>query len=77
MTADREQELMANGYPAYTTQVGWMGYSDDFIRQQCRAYLAKGFTAFKLKVGRDLQSDLQRCRLVREEIGSENKLVCL
>lgn len=75
MHSERTEQLLANGYPAYTTQVGWMGYTDDFIRQQCRDYLAKGFTAFKLKVGRDLSSDLQRCRIVREEIGYGTKLV--
>lgn len=52
-----------------------MGYTDDKIRQLCREYLAAGFTAFKLKVGRDLESDKKRCRLVREEIGWQNKLV--
>lgn len=71
----RIQDLMENGYPCYTTQVGWMGYSDERIRMLCREYLANGFTAFKLKVGRDLKSDKQRCQLVREEIGWDNKLV--
>jgi len=73
--AERVQELMQNGYPCYTTQVGWMGYTDETIRQLCRAYLSKGFTAFKLKVGRDLESDKKRCRLIREEIGWQNKLM--
>lgn len=52
-----------------------MGYTDDKIRQLCREYLADGFTAFKLKVGKDVESDKKRCRLVREEIGWQNKLV--
>lgn len=52
-----------------------MGYSDDRIRKLCKEYLAQGFDAFKLKVGRDLKSDQQRCKLVREEIGWDNKLV--
>lgn len=52
-----------------------MGYSDERIRQLCREYLAQGFDAFKLKVGRDVESDRKRCALVREEIGWNNKLV--
>ncbi|EDS39855.1 mandelate racemase [Culex quinquefasciatus] len=71
----RIDELVANGYPAYTTQVGWIGYSDDQIRSLCRKYLEAGFTAFKIKVGQDLENDRKRCRLVREEIGWENKLM--
>lgn len=54
-----------------------MGYSDERIRQLCQEYLAQGFDAFKLKVGRDLESDKKRCALVREEIGWDNKLVSL
>lgn len=73
----RIDELVANGYPAYTTQVGWIGYSDDQIRSLCRKYLEAGFTAFKIKVGQDLENDRKRCRLVREEIGWENKLVSM
>ncbi len=30
--AERERELLRDGYPAYTTSVGWMGYSDDKVR---------------------------------------------
>jgi len=33
--ADREADLLRNGYPAYTTSVGWMGYTDDAIRALC------------------------------------------
>lgn len=73
--ADRIAQMEARGYPAYTTSVGWLGYPDDKIRRLCREALAEGWTAFKLKVGRDLQDDLRRCRIVREEIGWENKLM--
>ncbi|XP_055533364.1 mitochondrial enolase superfamily member 1-like [Wyeomyia smithii] len=71
----RINELVAKGYPAYTTQVGWLGYNDDQIRTLCRKYLSKGFTAFKIKVGQNVENDINRCRLVREEIGWENKLM--
>lgn len=52
-----------------------MSYSDERVRQLCKEYLAQGFDAFKVKVGRDLSSDRARCALIREEIGWNNKLV--
>jgi L-fuconate dehydratase len=68
---DREAELARDGYPAYTTSVGWLGYSDDKIRRLCREALAEGWTRFKLKVGLDIDDDMRRMRIVREEIGPD------
>ncbi len=73
--AEREAHLLREGYPAYTTSVGWLGYPDEKIRHLCRKALEEGFRAFKLKVGRDLQDDLRRCQIVREEIGWDNRLM--
>ena len=69
--AAREAEMRRDGYPAYITSAGWMGYSDDQVRTLCRAARAAGWTRFKIKVGRDTDENLRRCRLVREEIGEE------
>lgn len=71
----RMRDLEQNGYLAYTTQVGWLGYNDNTLRGLCRKYLDLGFTAFKIKVGRDLKDDLRRSRIVREEIGHEKVLM--
>jgi L-fuconate dehydratase len=71
----REKQLLETGYPAYTTSVGWMGYSDEKIHRLCRAALAGGWTHFKLKVGGDLADDMRRAALVRSEIGPANKLM--
>uniref|UniRef100_A0A336MJD8 Mitochondrial enolase superfamily member 1 n=1 Tax=Culicoides sonorensis TaxID=179676 RepID=A0A336MJD8_CULSO len=71
----RLAELLKNGYPAYTTQVGWLGYSDEKIKQLCKDYLGKGYTAFKIKVGQNLENDIKRCQLVRDEIGYKNFLM--
>jgi L-fuconate dehydratase len=68
-------QLEREGYPAYTTSVGWYGFSDEKIRQLCRKAIADGWTCFKLKVGGDSNDDLRRGRIVREEIGWENKLM--
>ncbi len=69
--AAREAELRETGYPAYTTSVGWLGYSDDKIRRLCREALAAGFTRFKIKVGANRADDIRRAALVRQEIGPD------
>jgi L-fuconate dehydratase len=69
--AAREAELIRDGYPAYATSVGWLGYDDDKIRRLCREALAEGWTAFKLKVGADVDDDRRRAAIVREEIGPD------
>ncbi len=74
----REQRLEAileTGYPAYTTSVGWMGYSDEKVQALTRAGMAQGWRHFKLKVGRDLQEDIRRAGLVRSEIGNDRALM--
>ena len=71
----REAELRQNGYPAYTTSAGWLGYPDDKIRRLCREAVDAGFSHIKLKVGRDVDDDVRRCRLVRETIGPGRTLM--
>ncbi|XP_047737209.1 mitochondrial enolase superfamily member 1 [Hyalella azteca] len=66
---ERENFMLKNGYPAYTTAAGWIEYSDEKIRTKCEQFLARGWRHFKLKVGLDLQRDKERCRLVRDIIG--------
>jgi L-fuconate dehydratase len=73
--AERLRVLETDGYPAYTTSVGWFGFSDEKIRQLCRQGLADGWTHFKLKVGGVPADDLRRGRIVREEIGPHNRLM--
>ncbi|HSU31775.1 MAG TPA: L-fuconate dehydratase [Bryobacteraceae bacterium] len=73
--SERLEELQAQGYPAYTTSVGWYGFTDEAVRRLCREALAQGWTRFKLKVGGDAVDDLRRARLVRDEIGPQNKLM--
>jgi len=71
----REAQLLAQGYPAYTTSVGWLGYDDEKLRRLCRESLAEGWQNFKMKVGRDLQEDIRRCAMLREEIGPDRRLM--
>ena len=72
---ERLAQLQQQGYPAYTTSVGWFGYSEEKIRRLCHEALAEGWTHFKLKVGGDPANDLHRGQVVREEIGWTNKLM--
>jgi len=72
---DREAELLRTGYPAYTTSVGWMGYSDDGVRALCREAMTGGWTHFKVKVGGRPEDDRRRVALVRDAIGSSNTLM--
>jgi L-fuconate dehydratase len=73
--ARREAEIVRDGYPAYTTSVGWLGYSDEKIRRLSADALAAGWTRFKMKVGADLQDDVRRAGIVREAIGPGSLLM--
>ncbi|MBX6753079.1 MAG: L-fuconate dehydratase [Thermorudis peleae] len=73
--AEREQHVRAEGYPAYTTSAGWLGYSDEQVVALTREALAQGFTAIKMKVGDDLEADRRRAALIRSVIGPERKLM--
>ncbi len=71
----REAEMLRDGFPAYTTSTGWLGYPDEKVRRLCREAIAQGWTAFKMKVGPNLQDNVRRAALMREEIGPERKLM--
>ncbi|XP_044753672.1 mitochondrial enolase superfamily member 1-like [Coccinella septempunctata] len=71
----RIEELEANGYPAYTTQAGWIGFNDQQINDAAAKYLALGFTAFKVKVGRNLYEDVKRLEKIRALIGWDKTLM--
>jgi L-fuconate dehydratase len=71
----REQEMLEEGFPAYTTSAGWLGYSDEKIRRLCREAVAQGWTHVKIKVGQDVEDDARRASIIREEIGPDRKLM--
>jgi L-fuconate dehydratase len=73
--AAREAEMRQHGFPAYTTSAGWLGYSDEKLRRLCREGLAAGWSHFKIKVGVDIEDDIRRARIIREEIGPDRKLM--
>ena len=73
--AARIEEMESVGYPAYTTSAGWLGYSDDKIKELMRAALADGWTHFKMKVGANIEDDIRRAALIRAEIGPDRRLM--
>ncbi|MCH6469808.1 enolase C-terminal domain-like protein [Sinomonas terrae] len=68
--AERIAELKANGYPAYTTSPGWLGYSDEKLVRLSKEAAADGFSMIKLKVGGSVEDDRRRLRLAREAVGA-------
>ncbi|GIM89561.1 enolase C-terminal domain-like protein [Paractinoplanes toevensis] len=72
--AEREAEILRDGYPAYTTSPGWLGYDDDKLRRLCREAVDDGFTQIKLKVGADLDDDRRRLRIARDECGPDIRI---
>lgn len=73
--AERIAELTRDGLPAYVTSAGWLGYSEQQVRDLCRAALADGWRSFKTKVGVDIASDVRRCEIMREELGADIQLM--
>jgi L-fuconate dehydratase len=73
--AEREAEMRAKGFPAYTTSAGWLGYSDEKVRRLCEEAIAAGWTHIKMKVGKDLEQNVRRAALIREIIGPQATLM--
>ncbi len=69
--AERTEILLRDGYPAYSTTPGWLGYSDERLAELCAQAVADGFTKVKLKVGARLEDDIRRCRIAREAVGDK------
>jgi L-fuconate dehydratase len=69
--AEREQQLLDGGYPAYTTSVGWLGYSDEKVARLVTQAISAGFTHLKIKVGADVEDDLRRVQMVRDLAGPD------
>ncbi|MBP2475107.1 L-fuconate dehydratase [Crossiella equi] len=68
---ERAATLLAEGYPAYTTSPGWLGYSDDKLTRLAREAVNDGFGMIKLKVGGNLDDDVRRMKLAREVVGPD------
>ena len=72
--AEREQRVAAierEGFPAYTTAPGWLGYDDGRLEELCGDAVRDGFELVKIKVGADIEDDLRRCAIARRAVGDQ------
>jgi len=72
--AERAATLRADGYPAYTTEPGWLGYSDEKLVRLAQEAVNDGFRQIKLKVGADLADDRRRLALARATVGPDIRI---
>ncbi|KAJ9613885.1 hypothetical protein H2200_002021 [Cladophialophora chaetospira] len=73
---DRLRAALENqAVPAYNTSAGWLGHSDDKIRELLKLAAVQGFKHFKLKAGLGLDSDRKRLGFVREVAGQDAVLM--
>ncbi len=70
----RAAALLADGYPAYTTGPGWLGYTDEKLERLAREAVADGFQQIKLKVGADIEDDKRRLALARKAVGPDIRI---
>lgn len=47
---ERIDKLEKDGYPAYTTSAGWLGYSDEKMQKLCREAKKNGFKYLKMRL---------------------------
>ncbi|HEX6685258.1 MAG TPA: enolase C-terminal domain-like protein [Candidatus Limnocylindrales bacterium] len=69
--AGRVEQIAADGFPAYTTSPGWLGYDDAKVTSLARQAAADGFKMIKLKVGADLADDRRRFAAARQALGPD------
>jgi len=72
--AEREQILLDEGYPAYTTTPGWLGYDDEKLARLCAEAVDDGYRLIKLKVGANLADDVRRLAIARRAVGPDVRL---
>ncbi|MFZ0637220.1 MAG: enolase C-terminal domain-like protein [Candidatus Acidiferrales bacterium] len=66
------EPILRRGYPGYDTSVGWFQYDDTKVKELARNALAKGFRAFKLKVGsHEGERDVRRAFMLRKLAGAD------
>jgi L-fuconate dehydratase len=69
-----EKTLSESGPKAYST-AGWLGLTDEQIKDTINEMKVEGFDCFKMKVGQDINQDLERLSFIRDQIGYDAKLM--
>lgn len=72
--AQRQQDMAEIGPKAYCT-AGWLGLTNNQILETIEKLQKDGFDAFKLKVGQDLEADVERIKFMRQAIGENIDLM--
>ena len=72
--ASRTADLLARGYPAYTTSPGWLGYSDDKLVRLATEAVDEGYRVIKMKVGLHLADDQRRLGVARAAVGPDVRI---
>ncbi len=72
--AQREQDMSPIGPKAYCT-AGWLGLTNKQILDTIEKLQKDGFDAFKLKVGQDLEADVDRIKFMRDAVGDDIDLM--
>lgn len=70
-----EDAQKSEAVPAYSTQAGWLGFSDERMIELINSNLAEGIDKFKLKVGGNLQDDIRRVKIARDTIGYDRTMM--
>lgn len=70
-----EDARLNRAVPAYTTQAGWLGFSDERMIHLIRSNIDAGMDKFKFKVGGNLQDDKRRLKIARDAIGYDRMLM--
>lgn len=74
--ADRLEHARRNqAVPAYSTQAGWLGFSDERMTELIKLNFSSGIDKFKFKVGGNVQDDIRRLRAAREAMGYDRMLM--
>jgi L-fuconate dehydratase len=68
---EREALLLAEGYPAYTSTPGWLGYDDEKLGRLAQEAVKDGFGLIKLKVGANRPDDIRRLGIARQSVGPD------
>ena len=71
----RLETLETEGFPSYTTSVGWLGYPDEQVKALTRQAYDAGWRAMKMKVGGPVEDDVRRAALIRSVIGDDALLM--
>ena len=67
--------LQKNGYQAYSSSAGWLGFPDRKLKILLKKSVQQGWRHLKLKVGLSLEDDIRRITIAREIVGKNFPLM--